>query len=90
MESVVLCFVVCLLVLLLARDQVKVRSRTRDELNVNFGCSADVCDSAFSQLDACLAILANDVASDIGLALLSTAENAIVASCLDVISPDYR
>ena len=47
-------------------------------------------DCLLCQLNACLAVLLDDVASDVWLTLFSLAYDSVVSTCLDVISPDNR
>ena len=61
-----------------------------DELDVDLGCAADVRLRTLSQLDAGLAVLNDNVATDVGLALLADANNAVVATRFDLIAPDDR
>ena len=62
---------------------------TRNKLNVDLGRTANVSDCILCQLDACFAVLLDDVASNVRLTLLSLADNPIVSTCLDVIAPYY-
>ena len=43
----------------------------------------------FCQLDTCLAVLLDDVSSNVWLALFSLANDSVVSTCLDMIPPNH-
>jgi len=62
----------------------------RDELDVYFRSSSNVGDGVLGQFDTSLSILLDNVPTDVRLALLSYGDDAVVAACFDVVTPNDR
>ena len=63
--------------------------RVRNELDIRLFCSTDMCDSVFSQLDARLAVLLDDVTAHVRVALAALDDYAIVSTSVDGILPNF-
>ena len=61
----------------------------RNELNVVFLCTADVSHSLLSKFDAGFAVLLDDIAAYVRVALLTLYYDAIVSAWIDDVLPDF-
>ena len=62
--------------------------RVRNELDIRLFCATDMCDGVFSQFNACLAVLLDNVAAHVGVALAALDDDSVVSASVDGILPN--
>ena len=63
--------------------------RVWNELDIRLFCATDMCDGVFGQLNARLAVLLDDVAAHVGVALAALDDDAVVSAGVDGILPNF-